>query len=141
MEKDTFTVIVVPHDPQKTRNYKISYRLFYVLVTFLAVGLVAAHGPPGRAVNLQGPDHAQTVVRVDARGGFGIDLLELPPQRLAPVGVPLGFEFFPERVVSSGALDFEEPVGQGLEIKSRSAGDDRGAAPCVNFGNCLTRGP
>ena len=41
MEKDTFTVIVVPHDPQKTRNYKISYRLFYVLVTFLAVGLVA----------------------------------------------------------------------------------------------------
>ncbi len=41
MEKDTFTVIVVPHDPQKTRNYKIPYRLFYVLVTFVCIGLVA----------------------------------------------------------------------------------------------------
>ena len=41
MEKDTFTVIVVPHDPQKTRNYKIPYRLLYVLVTFAGIGLVA----------------------------------------------------------------------------------------------------
>ncbi len=41
MEKDTFTVIVVPHDPQKTRNYKIPYRLFYVLVTFVGIGLIA----------------------------------------------------------------------------------------------------
>ncbi len=42
MEKTTFTVIVVPHDPQRTRNYKIPYRLFYVLVTFLFIGLAAA---------------------------------------------------------------------------------------------------
>jgi murein DD-endopeptidase MepM/ murein hydrolase activator NlpD len=41
MDKDTFTVIVVPHDPQKTRNYKVPYRLFYVLVTLVAIGLVA----------------------------------------------------------------------------------------------------
>lgn len=41
MEKDTFTVIVVPHDPQKTRNYKIPYRLFYVLLTFVGIGLIA----------------------------------------------------------------------------------------------------
>ncbi len=42
MKKSTFTVIVVPHDPQRTRNYKIPYRLFYVLVTFLCIGLAAA---------------------------------------------------------------------------------------------------
>jgi len=41
MEKDTFTVIVVPHDPQKTRNYQVPYRLFYVLLTTAAIGLVA----------------------------------------------------------------------------------------------------
>ncbi|MCK4548712.1 MAG: M23 family metallopeptidase [Candidatus Krumholzibacteria bacterium] len=41
MDKDTFTVIVVPHDPQKTRNYEISYRLFHVLVAFVCIGLVA----------------------------------------------------------------------------------------------------
>ena len=41
MEKDTFTVIVVPHDPQKTRNYKIPYRLFHVLLTFAGIGLIA----------------------------------------------------------------------------------------------------
>ena len=41
MEKDTFTVIVVPHDPKKTRNFVISYRLFYVLATFVCIGLVA----------------------------------------------------------------------------------------------------
>jgi len=40
MEKDTFTVIVVPHDPQKTRNYKVPYRLFYIFVTFVAIGIV-----------------------------------------------------------------------------------------------------
>jgi len=41
MRKETFTVIVVPHDPQKTRNYKVRYRLFYVLVTFVFIGLAA----------------------------------------------------------------------------------------------------
>jgi murein DD-endopeptidase MepM/ murein hydrolase activator NlpD len=41
MKKETFTVIVVPHDPQKTRNYKIPYRLFYVFITFLCIGLIA----------------------------------------------------------------------------------------------------
>ncbi len=41
MDKDTFTVIVVPHDPQKTRNYKVPYRLFYVLLVFVGIGLMA----------------------------------------------------------------------------------------------------
>ena len=41
MEKKKFTVIIVPHDPQKTRNFKLPYRLFYVLVTFAGIGLVA----------------------------------------------------------------------------------------------------
>ena len=41
MKKDTFTVIVVPHDPQGTRNYKISYRLFYVFAAFVCIGLAA----------------------------------------------------------------------------------------------------
>ncbi len=41
MDKSTFTVIVVPHDPQKTRNYRVPYRLFYVLATFVCIGLVA----------------------------------------------------------------------------------------------------
>ena len=41
MDKNTFTVIVVPHDPQKTRNYRVPYRLFFVFVTFICIGLVA----------------------------------------------------------------------------------------------------
>ena len=40
MDKKLFTVIVVPHDPQRTRNYKVQYWLFYVLVTFLLIGMV-----------------------------------------------------------------------------------------------------
>ncbi len=42
MKKDTFTVIIVPHDPQRTRNYKVPYWLFYVLAIFAGIGLVAA---------------------------------------------------------------------------------------------------
>jgi murein DD-endopeptidase MepM/ murein hydrolase activator NlpD len=41
MEKDTFTVIVVPHDPRGQKSYKVPYRLFYILLTFVAIGLVA----------------------------------------------------------------------------------------------------
>ena len=41
MEKKTFTIILVPHDPQRTLNYKIRYWLFYVLGTFLLIGLGA----------------------------------------------------------------------------------------------------
>lgn len=41
MEKDTFTVIVVPHDPKNTRNFVVSYRLFYVLIVFVFIGLAA----------------------------------------------------------------------------------------------------
>ena len=41
MDKKLFTVIVVPHDPQRTRNYKVQYWLFYVLVTFMLIGMAA----------------------------------------------------------------------------------------------------
>lgn len=41
MEKETFSVIIVPHDIKKTRTYKIPYRLFYIVSGFAAVGLVA----------------------------------------------------------------------------------------------------
>ena len=41
MNKNTFSLIVVPHDHSKTRTYNIPYRLFYVLVAFLCVGAVA----------------------------------------------------------------------------------------------------
>ena len=50
MKKDTFTIIVVPHDPQRTRNYKIQYRLFYLFIAFVCIGLatvivfVTTHG-------------------------------------------------------------------------------------------------
>ncbi|MBU8922387.1 MAG: M23 family metallopeptidase [Bacteroidales bacterium] len=41
MEKETFSIIVVPHDIKKTRTYKVPYRTFYTVTTFLAIGLVA----------------------------------------------------------------------------------------------------
>jgi murein DD-endopeptidase MepM/ murein hydrolase activator NlpD len=41
MNKNTFSLIIVPHDHSKTRTYNIPYRLFYVLVGFLCVGTVA----------------------------------------------------------------------------------------------------
>lgn len=41
MNKNTFSLIIVPHDHSKTRTYNIPYRLFYVLVAFLCVGAVA----------------------------------------------------------------------------------------------------
>ncbi|HSG29725.1 MAG TPA: hypothetical protein VLA34_14690, partial [Candidatus Krumholzibacterium sp.] len=41
MEKETFSVIIVPHDIKKTRTYKIPYRLFYLATVFAAIGVVA----------------------------------------------------------------------------------------------------
>lgn len=41
MGKNTFSLIVVPHDHSKTRTYKVPYRLFYVLIAFLGIGMVA----------------------------------------------------------------------------------------------------
>ncbi len=41
MKKDTFTVIIVPHDQKGTRQYRIQYRLFYTLVTLIGVGMIA----------------------------------------------------------------------------------------------------
>ncbi len=40
MEKETFSVIIVPHDLKKTRTYKIPYRIFYVFLAILGIGLV-----------------------------------------------------------------------------------------------------
>ncbi len=39
-KNEKFSVIIVPHDIQKTRTYKISYMFFYVFVGVLAVGIV-----------------------------------------------------------------------------------------------------
>lgn len=41
MKKGTFTVIVVPGDQQGTKQYRVSYRLFYALVVIACVGVVA----------------------------------------------------------------------------------------------------
>jgi murein DD-endopeptidase MepM/ murein hydrolase activator NlpD len=41
MNKDTFTVIIVPHDQKGTRQYRVQYRLFYTLVALLGIGGVA----------------------------------------------------------------------------------------------------
>lgn len=40
MEKETFSIIIVPHDLKKTRTYKVPYRFFYTAVTVSAVWLV-----------------------------------------------------------------------------------------------------
>ncbi|OQX84640.1 MAG: hypothetical protein B6D63_04070 [Candidatus Latescibacteria bacterium 4484_7] len=40
MKKDTFSIIIVPHDLKKTRTYKVPYRLFYTLLILLGIGLV-----------------------------------------------------------------------------------------------------
>ncbi len=40
MKKDTFSVIIVPHDVDKTHTYRISYRLFYALLAILGIGVV-----------------------------------------------------------------------------------------------------
>jgi murein DD-endopeptidase MepM/ murein hydrolase activator NlpD len=41
MNKDTFTVIIVPHDQKGTRQYRVQYRLFYTLVALIGIGGVA----------------------------------------------------------------------------------------------------
>jgi murein DD-endopeptidase MepM/ murein hydrolase activator NlpD len=41
MRKDTFTVIIVPHDQKGTRQYRIKYRLFYTLVVLIGIGMIA----------------------------------------------------------------------------------------------------
>lgn len=41
VKKDTFSIIVVPHDPKKTRTYHVPYRLFYAFLVLVAVGAVA----------------------------------------------------------------------------------------------------
>jgi len=41
MKKDTFTVIIVPHDKKGTRQYLVQYRLFYTLVALVGIGAVA----------------------------------------------------------------------------------------------------
>ena len=41
MKKGTFTVIVVPDDQQRTKQYRVPYRLFYALVVIVCVGTVA----------------------------------------------------------------------------------------------------
>ncbi|MBN1163367.1 MAG: M23 family metallopeptidase [Candidatus Krumholzibacteriota bacterium] len=41
MKKDTFSVIIVPHDVNKTRTYKVPYSLLYVMLTFLIIGTVS----------------------------------------------------------------------------------------------------
>ena len=40
MEKETFSVIIVPHDLKKTRTYKIPYKVFYIFMAILGAGLV-----------------------------------------------------------------------------------------------------
>lgn len=41
MEKETFSVIIVPHDIKKTRTYKIPYRAFYTIAVVVVIGFVA----------------------------------------------------------------------------------------------------
>ncbi|MCK4349521.1 MAG: M23 family metallopeptidase [Candidatus Krumholzibacteria bacterium] len=41
MKKGTFTVIIVHDDRQRTKQYRVSYRLFYALVVIVCVGTVA----------------------------------------------------------------------------------------------------
>ncbi len=41
MKKDTFSIIIVPHDLNKTRTYKIPYRFLYVSLVFLVIGTIA----------------------------------------------------------------------------------------------------
>jgi len=40
MKKNTFSVIIVPHDLKKTRTYKVPYPLFYTFVVVAGIGLV-----------------------------------------------------------------------------------------------------
>ena len=41
MRKDTFTVIIVPHDQKGTKQYRVQYRLFYALLALIGIGAVA----------------------------------------------------------------------------------------------------
>jgi len=41
MKKETFSVIIVPHDLKKTRTYRVPYPLFYFLSATVCVGVVA----------------------------------------------------------------------------------------------------
>lgn len=39
--KDKFSVIIVPHDIKNTRTYRVPYRLFYVFLVILSVGVIS----------------------------------------------------------------------------------------------------
>jgi murein DD-endopeptidase MepM/ murein hydrolase activator NlpD len=41
VKKGTFSVVIVPHDLEKTRTYRIPYGLFYTFIVLAAVGAVA----------------------------------------------------------------------------------------------------
>jgi murein DD-endopeptidase MepM/ murein hydrolase activator NlpD len=41
MKKGTFTIIIVPHDQQGTKQYRMPYRLFYALVLIGIIGTAA----------------------------------------------------------------------------------------------------
>lgn len=40
MNKRTFSIIIVPHDLKKTRNFRVTYAAFYALVGFIGAGLI-----------------------------------------------------------------------------------------------------
>jgi murein DD-endopeptidase MepM/ murein hydrolase activator NlpD len=40
MKKDTFSVIIVPHDIKKTRTYRVPYRLFHTFLFFVIIGAI-----------------------------------------------------------------------------------------------------
>jgi len=40
MNKNTFSVIIVPHDLKKTRTYRVPYFLFYTFLVLVGIGLV-----------------------------------------------------------------------------------------------------
>lgn len=41
MKKETFSIIIVPHDLKKTRTYRVPYRLFYVFIALISIAVVA----------------------------------------------------------------------------------------------------
>jgi murein DD-endopeptidase MepM/ murein hydrolase activator NlpD len=129
MEKNTFSIIIVPHDIKKTRTYRVSYRLFYTLVILLAIGAVgitiflATYGKlliKTRETVMLERQVAELMRRNDQIGELMRNLAELRAMNLRIrrlLGVEIGKEDSLEIVEAASAVNH---IDEELEEEQRS---------------------
>src|SRR5947209_19657750 len=88
---------------------------------------------PGEHPDLQRPDDALHVARLDALGRRGIDTREPAMQALRTLALRDAFESAPQRLVAP--RPFEEPACQRAVIKAGAADENRQLASSRNVAN------